>query len=185
MHEPGGHDPGGKVRLALAMDVMGGAEFCGPDDCYRLLLWRSWGAPDAPCCLWVGMNPSTADAGVDDPTVRREIGYTSRWGLTRYVKANVSAYRTTDPKRLRNAPIRCEENWGAIRRAADNADRIVLAFGTLDGEMRKLAGEIVIVLLECAATLWCLGTTKDGSPRHPLYLRADAPLLEWKGWADE
>ena len=70
------HDPGGKVRLVLPDGMRAGATFCGPSNCYRTLLWREWGDEGAPYALWIGMNPSTADATVDDRTVRREIGFT-------------------------------------------------------------------------------------------------------------
>ncbi len=100
--------------------------------------------------------------------------------LTSYWKGNVSAYRATDPKRLRDAPVRCSDNLFTLLPAAGNAERVVLAFGTLTGQMRVLAEELVGMLR--GVTLWCLGTTADGSPRHPLYLRADTPLTAWGGW---
>ncbi|UEM07994.1 DUF1643 domain-containing protein (plasmid) [Skermanella rosea] len=177
------HDPGGKVRLALPRGMRGGATFTGPGDCYRTMLWREWGREGAAYALFIGMNPSTADGTVDDSTVRREIGFTQRLGLTAYRKANISAYRCTDPKRLKGAPIRCEENLSAIRGSALWAEYVILAFGTLKGPMRGLAEEIVVELRRAQVPLWCLGTTADGSPRHPLYLRRDAELVPWRGWS--
>ena len=175
------HDPGGKVRLALPESMRGGATFSGPGDCYRTMLWRQWGDEGAPYALWIGMNPSTADATADDPTVRREIGFTQRMGLTAYRKANVSAYRCTDPKRLPPDMLRCDENLPTILDAARNAERVILAFGVLKGTMRELAAEIVAVLAK-EVPLYCLGLTEDGSPKHPLYLKSTAGLIHWWGW---
>lgn len=174
------HDPGGKVRLALPRGMRGGATFMGPGDCYRLMLWREWGREAARYVLFIGMNPSTASADFNDPTVAREIGFTQRLGLTAYRKVNVSAYRCTDPKGLRDAPIRCGQNLPVILDAAQNAVRVVVAFGTLKGPMRTLAEEVVSELRAAGVTLWCLGTTADGSPRHPLYLRRNAELVRWE-----
>jgi hypothetical protein len=176
------HDAGGKVRLPLPANMRGGAVFSGPKDCHRLMLWREWGREGAAYALWIGQNPSVADTKFDDPTVRREIERTQRLGLTAYRKVNVSAYRCTDPKGLRDAPIRCEQNLPVILDAAQNAVRVIVAFGTLKDPMRDLAEEIVTELRAAGVTLWCLGTTADGSPRHPLYLSKDTPLMEWPGW---
>lgn len=175
------HDPGGKVRLPLPLYMRGGADF-SPCGRYRTRLWRTWGDDAAPYALFIGMNPSVADAMTDDPTVRREIGFTQRWGLTSYVKTNVSAYRATDPKRLNGADIDCAANRDAILHAALDAEHTVLAFGTLKGEMRRLAAEIVSVLMAHEVPLRCLGTTADGSPRHPLYLCSNSLLVPWTGW---
>lgn len=176
------HDPGGKVRLPLPLYMRGGADFCGPDGCYRVMLWRAWGDPDAPYPLLIGMNPSTAAADVNDPTVHKEIGFTQRWGFSRYYKGNVSAYRATDPKRLRKAPIHCDENLPAIMAAAKGAAQVVVAFGNVKHEMRTLAEEVVAALRAANISLWCFGMNGDGSPCHPLYLPSNTRLVEWPGW---
>lgn len=176
------HDPGGKVRLPLPAEMRGRATFTGPGDCYRLTLWREWGPEDAPFPLWIGMNPSTADATVDDPTVRREIRFTQSWGFKSYCKTNVSAYRATDPVLLRGVVVRHPCNHPTILALAGRAARVVLAFGTLKGEMRAAAAELVAGLFAAGIQTWCLGRTGDGSPRHPLYLPKTATLEEWKGW---
>src|SRR5215210_1846719 len=75
-----GHDPSSKIRLPLEPGVRGSAVFseCGN---YRRLLTRHWGEDeDAPFALWIGMNPSMADAASDDPTTQRECRMTRSWG---------------------------------------------------------------------------------------------------------
>lgn len=173
------HDPGGKVRTRLPAGMTGGATFCGPGDCYRTLLWRSWGPEDAAAALFIGMNPSTADAMLNDPTITREVGFTRSWGMTRYYKANVSAYRATDPKRLAGAPIDCPENVETILGVAVQVARVVMACGALSGPMLALFKALVRDLTEWGVPLWCLGTTKGGFPRHPLYLASATPLEPW------
>lgn len=177
------HSPGGKVRLALPLGMRGGAEWYGERQEYRPLLWREWGAPGAPFALFIGQNPSTADALVNDPTCAREVGFCIRWGLTAYRKCNISDYRATDPKALRSvADLRSPDNLPTILTQARDADRVVLAFGVLPHRMRALAEETVAALRGLGVTLWCLGVARDQSPRHSLYLRSDAPLIEWVGW---
>src|ERR1700752_2626814 len=94
------HDPGGRRSFPVPSDIRAGALFsdCGQ---YRLLLWREWGdEKDPPAALWIGMNPSTSTAQPDDPTIIRELVFTQRLGLRRYVKTNVMDYRSTNPKAL-------------------------------------------------------------------------------------
>lgn len=182
---PATHDPGGKIRLALPPGMRGSATFCGPADCYRPMLRRAWGPEPTPYALWIGQNPSVAGATVNDPTVAREVAHTRRMGLTGYWKANVADYRATEPKSLQTAtvPLCSPDNLAGIVDAALHAERVVLAFGALTWKpMRTLAEDMVAELRRLGRPLWCLGTTADGSPRHPLYVRSDAPLVEWRGW---
>lgn len=182
------HDPGGKVRLRLPAGMRGEAVFCDEEGClgdtHRPFLTRSWGLEGAPFALFVGMNPSTAAAEVNDPTVAREVGFAQRWGLTSYAKANVMDLRATNPRRLlaAGAVPRSEANLRTIRLAAREAERVVLAFGTLPRQLRPYAEETVAELRKIGVALLCLGITADGSPRHPLYLRSDSPLIPWEGF---
>jgi hypothetical protein len=63
--------------------------------------------------------------------------------------------------------------WNFARECGD----VVCAWGSNAKPDRS--ARVASILKDAGARLWCLGTTKDGSPRHPLYVRADQPLIEW------
>ena len=127
------------------------------------------------------MNPSTATGVLDDPTIRREIGFTQRLGLRRYVKTNVMDYRATDPSGL-TAPgvVPCsDENLPTILKAVEAASIIILAYGNLPKLLSPYALQVVMVLRGKGKELWTLGKNRSGSPKHPLYVRGDAPLIKF------
>jgi hypothetical protein len=175
------HDPKGKVRLKLAGDVTGGAQF-SPCGRYRPLLTRDLTGGEGTI-LWIGMNPSTAAANVDDPTVRRETDFSRRWGFRRFVKANVMDFRATHPEDLLDPDLapRSDENLGIIRAEAAGAARIMLAFGALPPALFRYGAEVVEALRADGRALFCLGLTKAGAPRHPLYMRKDCEPLAFEG----
>ena len=182
---PDRHHAGGKRSLPLAPGVCGGAAFHGPCDCYRTVLWREIGIPDPAApkryALWIGMNPSVAAGDVDDPTVRREWLYTTqRLGLLAYRKANLADYCATDPRALRAAPvpIRSDRNLLAIIEMARRAAVVVAAWGA-NADLASEARETAAALHAAGITLRCLGTTKAGHPRHPLYVARVTPLSDW------
>lgn len=172
------HDPGGKVRLPLAAGVTGLAWFsaCG---FYRHLLTRVWDA-GSPWALWIGMNPSMADAEVDDPTVRAEINYTRNvLRLGGYAKVNVMDYRVTDPRRLLGFDVEPQSpaNLRYILDAAPRASIVIASWGALPLRLRPNAVRVEKALAMSGVKLWCRGFTADGSPRHGRGVRADAPLV--------
>lgn len=176
------HDPGGKIKLALPDGMWGSAVFseCGR---YLHLLTRGWRAPpESIGVVWIGMNPSTADEDFDDPTVRREAGFTKRLGFTSFAKVNVMDYRATDPKRLLSASVvPCsDKNMRTILRICGGAGIVVAAWSALPKGLRRYARQVEDALWREGYVLSCLGCTKDGSPRHPLYLRKDTELLRYR-----
>lgn len=144
---------------------------------YRYELRRTWGHEEGPLVCWVMLNPSTADADVDDPTIRRCVGFSQRWGCERLVVVNLFALRATDPKALMRFPDPVgPENDDAIAAAADEAERVVVAWGA-HGTYRNRAAEVTNRLAGIHnMRLHCLGQTKQGAPRHPLYVRGDQSL---------
>ncbi|MBU0641511.1 MAG: DUF1643 domain-containing protein [Planctomycetes bacterium] len=138
---------------------------------YRYHLWRCWNS-GLSCVAFVMLNPSTADATSDDPTVRRCIGLARAWGHGRIDVVNLFAYRATNPAELcRVADPIGPENDDYLRRVVASVDRTVLAWGNqgrLHGRERS-----VLQLLAGAGPLHCLGCTKSGQPRHPLRVRSD------------
>lgn len=175
------HDPGGKVRLALMDGVRGDAVFSA-DGRYRPLM-RRWLGDAFPnrYLLFIGMNPSTADASVNDPTCAREWSFTQREGFAAMVKANVGDYRATHPKMLLEPGVVASspDNLPAIRQAAVGAAKVIVCHGKLNKALVPAGQALVQALHEDGHDLWCFGTNADGSPKHPLYLKGDTPLVRW------
>lgn len=143
---------------------------------FRYLLTREWD-DHLPAICWCLLNPSTADAMKDDPTVRRCIDFSKRWGYGRLYLVNLFAYRTTYPKELKRTidPIG-PNNDVYIGEALDRCGIVVAAWGAhSDFSTRR---EAVGNRLPSA---FCLGKTKSGAPRHPLYVRADQSLEPFFG----
>lgn len=148
---------------------------------FRYTLLRRWGNKPKSV-TWVMLNPSTADSEIDDPTIRRCMKFTERLGHTSMVVVNLFALRATDPRKLLDAEDpRGPENGGHVLKACAQGHITVAAWGSVKKLLRYGADEIVEIIREYGHKLMCLGTTKDGSPRHPLYVRGDAPLIEWRG----
>ncbi len=142
---------------------------------YRYLLWRSWS--ELPKVGFVMLNPSQADATVNDPTIRRCIGFAQNWGYGGLEVVNLFAYRAKSPPLLKQIadPIG-EDNDRYLFSLSDRVETIVLAWGnwgTLRGRDRA-----VIERLNSQQNLYCLGVTKTGHPRHPLYLKRDTLLTK-------
>ncbi len=144
-----------------------GAEF-SPCRTWRYTLWRIW-EPELPYLAVIGLNPSTADETLDDPTIRRCIGFARRWGFGGYYMLNCYGFRSTDPRGMKAAadPIG-PGNDEAIARISAKAGMVVAAWG-VHCELSREAGVCQLV----NRPLYCFGTTKAGRPRHPLYIRND------------
>lgn len=140
---------------------------------YRYTLSRCWDPPK-PSCAFVMLNPSTADATQDDPTIRRCIGFAKAWGYGGVDVLNLFALRATDPSALRSHPDPIGPDNDEYLRSLRG--RFVVAawgvHGALNGRgeaVRKMLGDRLAVL----------GLTKDGHPRHPLFVRGDTPPMTW------
>jgi hypothetical protein len=142
---------------------------------YRYWLARPCGA-SVRTLLWVMLNPSTADAKVDDPTIRRCIGFAELFGFGRLEVVNLYAWRATDPDAMfrsasEGVDIVGPSNDSEIVEAARSASQVIAAWGA-DARAVARACE-VLNLLSRITDVCCLARSKDGSPRHPLYLKAD------------
>ena len=149
-----------------------GAVVVGP---YRYLLWRAWN-PRLPRVLWILLNPSTADERVDDPTLRRLHSFSQHFGFGGLEVVNLFALRSTDPRALARMvdPIG-PENDDYIREAGVRATKIIAAWGSYG----TLYGRDHYILAQIASPIFCLGITRNGNPRHPLYLRGDTALCSF------
>lgn len=144
---------------------------------YRTTLTRQW-ADAGKLVVFCGLNPSTADAFVDDATVRREVGYAQAWGFSRYVKVNAYALRSTDPKGLWQVddPVG-PGNLDAVLYWAGMADLFVAAWGANIRERDSLT--LRHRLRAACVEVHALKLTKGGHPSHPLYLRKDVKPFVW------
>lgn len=153
--------------------------------------WKESGPESTGLLAWIGLNPSSADAGNDDPTIRRVRGFTKRAGYDGIVMLNLSIFVATEPRDLvaaldRGAADTMEEAFDQIRRWAPHVAGFVPAWGASvekSHHMIHRAGQAGTLLEGLAETyrvpLLCLGRTKQGHPRHPLYLSAETPFQPW------
>jgi hypothetical protein len=152
---------------------------------YRYVLSRVWDF-DKQGCVFIGLNPSTADEKNDDSTIRRCINFSQTWGFGSLFMLNLFAFRATHPKDMKAAldPIGSEnDTWIHAFSTATITDPIGLlpppkigaivgAWGTHGSYLNR--GNSVKRLILGLKTF---GLTKNGEPKHPLYLRADSPLI--------
>lgn len=149
---------------------------------YRYALGRQWDELK-PAITWVMLNPSTADADRDDPTIRRCVEFSARWGFGTLNVVNLFAFRATSPLELRTIKLDIigPENDAAITESVAASSVCMLAWGTfaMPGMPARVADLYHRVLKPAAAVKMCIGATKNGSPRHPLYLAKDSRVMRW------
>ena len=135
------------------------------DGQYRYQLSRVWDETK-PKILFVMLNPSTADANIDDPTIRRVVNFSKSWGYGGVFVGNLYAFRSTNPKNLKlaNDPIG-PENITHIKTLLEKTDRVIYAWGNNRKEPEWLQ--------KLVETPYCIDISKKGIPKHPLYLKKD------------
>lgn len=174
-------------------------------DCGKYRYWLTRGDDDRSKMIFIMLNPSTADAAQDDPTIRRCVGFAKREGFDSIVVLNLYALRATDPRELETEEGDLDETIRVVgpdnhfhidvqlcKARMDNIDlggmdgrkdgdfpfEVVYAWGAGGG----LHGQDEVVdriVREQGITPKCFGLTRDGHPRHPLYLRKDEPLVDF------
>lgn len=142
---------------------------------FRYLLRRTWDAKQ-PRLLYVMLNPSTADAEIDDATIRSCIRLAKGLGYGSFEVVNLFAFRATDPENLAKAtdPIG-PNNDSSIERAVGRCDMVVCAWGAHPMAARRSA-DVRNTLRSFRPAVFCLGKTKAGAPKHPLYIKSGTPL---------
>lgn len=146
---------------------------------YRWLLWRQWAA--GPTVTWVMLNPSTASAARDDPTIRRCVAFSTLWGFGRLEVVNLYALRATQPRDLWTHPDPIGPgNDERIHAAAERADTVVAAWG-VHGERDGRGWHVLDGLRRHCEAVRCLGTTLGGQPKHPVRLARVTPLAVLDG----
>jgi len=154
----------GLAGAAAALSM--GAEF-SPCRRYRYRLWRTWGDP-RELLLLVMLNPSTADASADDPTIRRCIAFAKRWKHGALEVVNLFAWRSTDPDELLDVPDPVGPgNDEVVLAAARGARRVIAAWGAHRAAQER-APTVLRLLAGAGVVAYHLGLNEDGSPKHPL-----------------
>lgn len=169
---------------------------------YRFTLWREWGdlRKQTSMDLWpekwaenrwgeyvqfIGLNPSTADETLDDPTIRRCIRFTKSWGFGAYCMTNIFAFRATDPNVMKAQEFPKErpglglwQNDGLISAMARGAGMVIAAWGKHGSHQGRGKEVLEMLMREVPEKTYALGFNSDGSPKHPLYLAASTqPVL--------
>lgn len=176
----------GSDRAGLPPDGLGFPCVWSPGRVHRHVLWRSWAPYAGRFLLWCGLNPSVANEEINDPTITREVNFTKVAGYTAMAKVNLAGFCATDPPDM----LRAADPWGAdnamwLHRLAHHPDcgGVVAAWGPGANRLPRAGYELQTLALRAPheRPLLCLGTSKDGSPRHPLMVKNGVPLRPWAG----
>ncbi len=126
--------------------------------------------------VFILLNPSTADEERNDPTIRRCIGFARAWQFGAVEVVNLFAYRATDARELLKVsdPVG-EENNCFLVEAVERCSTVVVGWGIKGTLLGR--GSQVLHLLAGRKDVYCLGITKNGQPRHPLYVKGDTVLV--------
>ena len=148
---------------------------------HRFELKRVWDE-SLPQFVVIGLNPSTADATEDDPTIRRCIGFAKREGCGSLIMLNLFSYRATNPKELKGKTLgeltmgrNNDVHVKSIIPHLHNSAKVVCAWGTHGGLLDQDKEFFKMLRWQ----LYAFGFTKDGFPKHPLYLPLDCKLEHW------
>jgi len=174
------------IRETLARSAVKPAVFSG-NGLYRYYLHRRVSNVDSGIATFIMLNPSTADATNNDPTIRKCIGFCRQWGYGQLQVVNLFAVRAVRPSEMKKSPYpigRSNRRW--VERAIDNCSRadqaravVVCAWG-VHGDHRNQDCVVLEWLAALGVQLQCLGVTRAGHPRHPLYLPYTTELIPYQ-----
>ncbi|MEM1389496.1 MAG: DUF1643 domain-containing protein [Pseudomonadota bacterium] len=150
------------------------------------LRWPTGAGPgsDLRECIFLMLNPSTADAFKLDPTNRRCFEFANRENAEFMYVLNIFAYRATDPKDMKanEDPVGPDNDLylgRVLRRAGAPTTKLICAWGSHGAHMSRSA-EIRQMISYAGVKAYCFGYTKAGEPKHPLYLRKDSVLVPFE-----
>jgi len=164
--------------------VVRAAEF-SKNRTYRYWLSREW-APSQGRVLWILLNPSTADAERDDPTMRRCHRFSADWGYGAMIVLNLWAYRSPYPKRLVGVkdPVGPQNDYW-FGWWAERMDLCLVGWGASFEPLARARWNKVLGILELhnqAVDPLCLGRTRSGAPQHPLFVNGRTRPAPWEGY---
>jgi hypothetical protein len=156
-----------------------GSAVISPCEAYRYSLTRTWGL--GPVVCFVMLNPSTADAAEDDPTLTRCRCLARGEGYGGLRVVNLFAVRTPYPRVLMYHPEPVgPDNDQAVTEAVRSAAAVIVAWGANASLPNLRARRTAVLALLAEIPLWCLGTTRSGEPRHPVRLALGTPIVPWE-----
>ena len=150
---------------------------------YRYSLWRQWD-PGAEMCAFIALNPSTADATNNDPTVTREINLAKSWGYGGLIKLNLFAHRATDPNDMKRAADPVGPFNDGVLRLVPRVMALTVCCWGVNGIHRNRSAVVTGMLRNLVQdhpeiNLCYLRLTKNGHPQHPLYLPRNLTPTPW------
>jgi hypothetical protein len=165
------------LNLRLQLGVKSEAVISGDKDQYRYILRRTWDE-NLPKTCWICLNPSTADANTDDPTLHKIQTFCRLWGYGQATVVNLFAFRSKFPIFLHATPAPVgpmNDMW--INQEATGADLVICAWGK-EGWFMGRGAEVLSRIRTLGVTPMALKLNKDGSPQHPLYISLTAKPME-------
>lgn len=150
---------------------------------WRYVLGRRWGPDQDNHLIFVMVNPSKADATIDDPTVRKCMGFARVYGYAGIRVLNLFSYRETyveevakQPEARLNGPG-TEKWWHAT---VTPSSHVIVAWGSHAPLKKQIQKRVIDIQHWLPKQTYCLGTNADGSPSHPLMLSYGTELRRWK-----
>lgn len=135
---------------------------------YRYALWRIWDK-NKPFVMFIGLNPSKANEEKTDNTITRVKGFAFNWGYGGVYMLNCFPYISTNPDNLKdNGNTAKNDYW--LYKIANKCDKIIFAWGAFK-IVKELGRDKELIKMFPNAE--ALIINKDGTPRHPLYVKAD------------
>ncbi|QRY48122.1 DUF1643 domain-containing protein [Mycolicibacterium boenickei] len=165
-------------QLGLFTDAVASSAVISGCGRYRYELIRRW--DDGPLLEFVMLNPSTADASLDDPTIRRCIAFAKAWGYCGIVVRNLYALRATNPQVLLNYSGDAYGPRNDEFIVSNVADCTIAAWGSHAATLWPETLDTIKILDACRPQLFCLGVNANGSPKHPLYVPSSRTPVRWE-----
>ena len=143
-----------------------------PCELFRYELRRVWD-DTLPLLVVCMLNPSTADAEKDDPTLRELIHFARLWGYGGLLIVNLNARRTSSPAEMMASdasfgPENARHLAAAMEYARDHGGRLLAAWGNHGDFDDRAAWFCSRAYHVYRLDLICLGTTKSWHPKHPM-----------------
>ena len=166
-----------ELREGIAPDGLEERYLYSRDMVFRYAFGRWWGDLDlATTAVWVLLNPATGDTERRPrPTLERCIVRSRAAGSTGLVILNLFAYRDTNPRNLKSAADAVGPANDEVLRVITAAGKQTIAAWGAHGKLQRRSTHVATLL----DSPLCLGTTKRGEPRHPLYVQGSANLIAW------